>query len=94
MHLAGNSVSFLTVEFLLIEPQVAKLQAAVQCLMFFGTLCTCVACSGPFRFVDLYGADRLVAKMREFEKVYGDVFTPCQMLLDYAKDPSSKFHTK
>lgn len=49
---------------------------------------------GPFRFVDIYGADRLVAKMQEYQKVYGDVFSPCQLLLDHAKDTSRKFHTK
>jgi len=42
----------------------------------------------------MYGADRLVAKMQEFQQVYGDVFSPCQMLMDHAKDPSRKFHTK
>jgi enoyl-CoA hydratase/long-chain 3-hydroxyacyl-CoA dehydrogenase len=47
---------------------------------------------GPFRFVDLYGADKLVAKMQELQKSYGEPFAPCQLLLDYAKDPSKKFH--
>ena len=50
--------------------------------------------AGPFRFVDIYGADRLVAKMQEFQNIYGDVFSPCQMLLDHANDSSRKFHTK
>jgi len=49
---------------------------------------------GPFRFTDTYGADRLVAKLQELEAVYGERFTPCQLLLDYAKDPSKKFHAK
>lgn len=47
---------------------------------------------GPFRFVDMFGADKLVEKMRRFEEVYGNQFTPCQLLLDHAKNSSLKFH--
>ncbi|XP_078069108.1 trifunctional enzyme subunit alpha, mitochondrial-like [Mustelus asterias] len=46
---------------------------------------------GPFKFLDAYGANKLVDKMKKFESVYGSEFTPCQMLLDYAKDTSKKF---
>ncbi|MEE6473542.1 hypothetical protein FKM82_010072 [Ascaphus truei] len=47
---------------------------------------------GPFRYADAYGAKRLVEKMRKYENVYGSQFTPCQLLIDHAKDPSKKFH--
>jgi len=49
---------------------------------------------GPFRFVDIYGADRLVGKMLELQAVYGEAFTPCQLLLDHAKNADLKFHAK
>lgn len=47
---------------------------------------------GPFRFVDAYGADKLVAKMGTYEAAYGISFAPCQLLLDHAKNPSKKFY--
>uniref|UniRef100_A0A3Q4G5B7 Trifunctional enzyme subunit alpha, mitochondrial n=1 Tax=Neolamprologus brichardi TaxID=32507 RepID=A0A3Q4G5B7_NEOBR len=47
---------------------------------------------GPFRFVDTFGAERLVSLMKRFEDVYGNQFTPCQLLLDHTKDPSKKFY--
>ncbi len=42
--------------------------------------------------MDTFGADKLVEKMRQYEAVYGNQFTPCQLLLDHAKDSSKKFH--
>uniref|UniRef100_A0AAX7UMM7 Trifunctional enzyme subunit alpha, mitochondrial n=1 Tax=Astatotilapia calliptera TaxID=8154 RepID=A0AAX7UMM7_ASTCA len=47
---------------------------------------------GPFRFVDTFGAERLVSLMKRFEDVYGNQFTPCQLLLDHTKDPSKRFY--
>lgn len=47
---------------------------------------------GPFRFVDSYGADKLIQKMKRFEEVYGNQFSPCQLLLDHAKNTSKRFH--
>nr|ATA58412.1 mitochondrial ECHA [Eulimnogammarus verrucosus] len=48
---------------------------------------------GPFRFVDNYGADKLVAKMKAYQAAYGAEFEPCQMLQDYAKS-GKKFYSK
>ncbi|KFO23368.1 trifunctional enzyme subunit alpha, mitochondrial [Fukomys damarensis] len=47
---------------------------------------------GPFRFVDLYGAQKIVDRLRKYEAVYGKQFAPCQLLLDHANSPSKKFH--
>ena len=50
---------------------------------------------GPFMFLDTYGTDKFVERMeRLHEVVGGERFVPCQMLLDYAKDPSKKFHKR
>jgi len=47
---------------------------------------------GPFRWVDQFGASRLVDKMNYFADLYGAPFKPAQTLLDMAKDSSKKFH--
>lgn len=49
---------------------------------------------GPFRWVDVYGAGALTNKMLEFEKDYGEPFKPCDLLLDHAKQPEKKFHSR
>ncbi|EGI59237.1 Trifunctional enzyme subunit alpha, mitochondrial [Acromyrmex echinatior] len=49
---------------------------------------------GPFRWVDAYGAHRLVKKMEEFQSHYGDSFKPCQLLRDMATDSKRKFYPK
>jgi enoyl-CoA hydratase/long-chain 3-hydroxyacyl-CoA dehydrogenase len=46
---------------------------------------------GPFRYTDSMGAQTLVDHMRRFEQSYGASFTPCQMLLDFAKS-GKKFY--
>ncbi|KAH3693590.1 trifunctional enzyme subunit alpha, mitochondrial-like [Dreissena polymorpha] len=49
---------------------------------------------GPFRYIDLHGAKQLVDRMKKYQDWYGVAFKPCQLLLDHAKDPSKKFHTR
>lgn len=49
---------------------------------------------GPFRFVDSFGADKLLAQINSFREVYGNHFEAAPMLLDYAKDTTKKFHPK
>lgn len=48
---------------------------------------------GPFRYVDTFGADKIVNYMEKYRKYYGDQFEPCQLLLDHARDRSKKFHS-
>ncbi|XP_064617131.1 trifunctional enzyme subunit alpha, mitochondrial-like isoform X2 [Liolophura sinensis] len=47
---------------------------------------------GPFRYLDLHGADSLVNHMKKFQELYGDQFKPCQLLQDHANDSSKRFH--
>ncbi|XP_054718817.1 trifunctional enzyme subunit alpha, mitochondrial-like [Uloborus diversus] len=47
---------------------------------------------GPFRYTDSYGADKILKWMEQFREHYGPQFTPCQLLIDHAKDSSKKFH--
>ncbi|KAF5288626.1 hypothetical protein FQR65_LT11997 [Abscondita terminalis] len=47
---------------------------------------------GPFRWVDSYGAKKLVDKMESFQNLYGAPFKPAQTLVDMAKDPTKKFY--
>lgn len=47
---------------------------------------------GPFRWVDAYGADKLVKKMEEYGALYGAPFKPAQTLIDMANDPAKKFY--
>ncbi|KAK6731142.1 hypothetical protein RB195_007543 [Necator americanus] len=47
---------------------------------------------GPFRFVDLYGAQKLVNAMNKFASAYtSEQFTPCQLLKDHAQS-GKKFY--
>ena len=47
---------------------------------------------GPFRFLDSFGANNLLAKINHFREVYGDHFDAAPMLVDFAKDSSKRFH--
>jgi 3-hydroxyacyl-CoA dehydrogenase len=47
---------------------------------------------GPFRWVDSFGADKVVQLMNKYRDAQGSQFTPCDMLVDYAKN-GKKFHS-
>ncbi|CAD5206557.1 unnamed protein product [Bursaphelenchus okinawaensis] len=48
---------------------------------------------GPFRFVDLYGAEKLVQSMEKYANAYSEAqFAPCQLLKDHAKS-GKKFYS-
>ena len=47
---------------------------------------------GPFRYVDLYGPQKIVDRLRKYEAAYGKPFTPCQLLIDHANSPNKKFY--
>lgn len=49
---------------------------------------------GPFRWIDQYGAGRLVSKMENYYSLYGAPFKPAQTLVDMAKDSNKKFYPK
>ncbi|XP_063239413.1 trifunctional enzyme subunit alpha, mitochondrial [Bacillus rossius redtenbacheri] len=47
---------------------------------------------GPFRWVDVFGARRLVGKMEAYQGAYGEPFQPCELLRAHAGDPSKRFY--
>ncbi|KAG1671740.1 Trifunctional enzyme subunit alpha, mitochondrial [Nymphon striatum] len=49
---------------------------------------------GPFRYVDHFGANKMVDIMNKLHENYGPQFEPCQLLKDHAKDTSKKFHVQ
>ena len=41
--------------------------------------------AGPFRYIDHFGAQHIVERMRSLEAKYGPKFTPRPMLVEYAE---------
>lgn len=74
-----------------VSVQVGKPTSFTLRLLLLLSLKSCL-CSGPFRFVDLYGAQKVVDRLRKYESAYGIQFTPCQLLLDHANSSSKKFY--
>lgn len=48
-------------------------------------------CTRNRRYLDQVGVANFVDTMRRFEEKYGKHFTPCPLLVDYAK-ANKKFH--
>ncbi|PVD23591.1 hypothetical protein C0Q70_16863 [Pomacea canaliculata] len=48
---------------------------------------------GPFRYLDLHGADPIVTRMHRYQELFGVQFQPCQLMQDHAKDPTKRFHS-
>ncbi|CAD5121981.1 DgyrCDS10432 [Dimorphilus gyrociliatus] len=48
---------------------------------------------GPFRYLDIHGAEQLVKRMENFRKVYGDAFKPCKLLIEHSKDSKKLFRS-
>lgn len=48
---------------------------------------------GPFKFVDLYGAQKIVDRLKAYEQIFGPSFKPCDLLVDHARDSSKKFYS-
>lgn len=42
--------------------------------------------------MDLFGAQKVVDRLRKYEAAYGQQFTPCQLLIDHANSPGKKFY--
>lgn len=74
-----------------VSMKAGSLTSFIFALVMSLSLMSCL-CSGPFRFVDLYGAQKVVDRLRKYESAYGIQFTPCQLLLDHANTPSKKFY--
>lgn len=49
---------------------------------------------GPFRFVDMYGADKLIGNMLRYAEAYSsEQFKPAQIIQDHAKQ-NTKFYSE
>ncbi|EDY87124.1 fatty acid oxidation complex alpha subunit [gamma proteobacterium HTCC5015] len=48
---------------------------------------------GPFRMIDAMGAGAVVNSLQRYEELYGMRFTPCDMLLDYARNAKTFYES-